>query len=227
MGVPTVLGGAFGISTFVILGLGSLIGGAGILAPALGGLGVALVVGGGTGFLLRNRRPKKVRLIAADAEMPEGTRAMLEKVARASTQQRRRIVDVRRRASTPAAKTALNRADSLLQRIGALLGSESMQSRAPSDGDVMMLEGMADRYIPDLIDALDENLGFLSSFEGGARETAVANLESIDQQLEVLGEGIERIEADVVSGVSRSLEVHSEFLKTRFSAQRVNPLIDL
>ena len=79
MGVPTVLGGAFGISTFVILGLGSLIGGAGILAPALGGLGVALVVGGGTGFLLRNRRPKKVRLIAADAEMPEGTRAMLEK----------------------------------------------------------------------------------------------------------------------------------------------------
>ena len=91
----------------------------------------------------------------------------------------------------------------------------------------MMLEGMADRYIPDLLDALDENLGFLSSFEGGARETAVANLESIDQQLEVLGEGIERIEADVVSGVSRSLEVHSEFLKTRFSAQRVNPLIDL
>lgn len=34
--VPDVLGRAFGISTFAILGLVSLIGGTGILAPAIG-----------------------------------------------------------------------------------------------------------------------------------------------------------------------------------------------
>ena len=89
----------------------------------------------------------------------------------------------------------------------------------------MALEGMADRYIPDLVDALESTVGFLSpSTPEAARDKAIANLESIDQQLDVLSEGIDRIENDIVSGVTRSLEVHSEFLRNRFADDRRDPL---
>lgn len=227
VGVPATLGGALGFSTFMVFGVSSLIGGGGLLTPLLAGLAIAAVAGGGTGLLLRNRKPKPVRLVAPDAQMPEGTRTLLEKSVKATTQQRRRLVKVRRRAAGPAAKPVFRRADALLQRINALLGSGSLQSRRPSDGDVMMLEGMATRYIPDLVDALEETVGFLASFEGDGRNKSLANLESIDQQLKVLAEGIERIESDVADGVSRSLEVHSEFLKVRFADQHLNPIIDI
>ena len=42
-----------------------------------------------------------------------------------------------------AVKPVLNRADALLQRINSLMGSTTLQSRRPSDADVMVLEGMA------------------------------------------------------------------------------------
>src|SRR5699024_6493763 len=60
-GVPSVLAGAFGIGSFVTLGVSSLLGGAGLLAPLLAGLGIAAVVGGGSAFLLRNREPRPAR----------------------------------------------------------------------------------------------------------------------------------------------------------------------
>lgn len=224
VGVPAVLGGVFGISSFIVLGVSSLVGGAGLLAPLLAGLGIGAVVGGGTGFLLRNRKPATVRLSRADAQMPVGTRTMLERTVRAATQQRRRIAEVRRRVRNPAVKPVLNRADSLLQRITSLVGSESLQSRRPSDGDVMILEGMASRYIPDLVNAVEDTAGFLASFTGGAREEALANLHSIDHQLAVLDEGIVRIEGGVVADATRSLDVHSEFLKKLFADR--DPLID-
>jgi hypothetical protein len=86
-----------------------------------------------------------------------------------------------------------------------------------------MLEGMATRYVPDLVESLDDTLGFLASFDGG-REAAAANVEIIDQQLTVLDDRITRIEADVVGGLSRSLDVQREFL-TRHVAEKVeNPL---
>ena len=40
----------------------------------------------------------------------------------------------------------------------------------------------------------------------------------------MLSEGIDRIENDIVSGVTRSLEVHSEFLRNRFADDRRDPL---
>ena len=227
VGVPSVFGGTLGFSTFIVLGVSSLIGGAGLLAPLLGGLGVAAVIGGGTAYLLRNRKPRPARLTISDAQMPEGTRALLQKVITTTTQQRRRILQVRRRATGSASKPVFARADALLQRIDALLGAESLQSRRPSDGDVLMLEGMATRYIPDLLDALEDTVVLLGSVQGEARAKALANVDAIDQQLQVIGEGIERIEADVVAGVTHSLEVHSEFLRTRFSDQRLNPIIDV
>src|SRR5699024_11399455 len=80
--------------------------------------------------------------------------------------------------------------------------------------------GMATRYLPELVDAAEDTVGFLATFKGSARQEALDNLTSIDDQLTVLGEGLERIEHDVVAGVSHSLEVHSEFLRTRFAEDR-------
>ena len=226
VGVPSVLGGMFGISSFIVLGVSSLIGGAGLVAPLLAGLGIGVVVGGGSAFLLRNRRPQPARVNAAGTEMPVGTRTMLEKIVKSTTRQRRRLARVRRKRPDPAVKPVLNRADALLQRINSLMGSTTLQSRRPSDADVMVLEGMATRYIPDLVSALEDTVVFLAPSTGGARDKAFANLDSIDQQLAVLGEDIERIEDDVVAGVTRSLDVHSEFLKNRLAAQHRSPLID-
>lgn len=226
VGVPVVLGGVVGIGSFLVLGVGSLIGGAGLLAPLAAGLGVGVVVGGGTGFLLRNRTPGPVRLSTASGEMPVGTRPMLEKIVRSTKLQRRRLTRMRRRRPGPAVKPVLNRAESLLQRINSLVGSESLQSRRPSDEDVMVLEGMAARYVPDLVSALDDTIGFLGPVSDSAREEAFANLTSIDHQLAVLGERLDRLEGDVVAGVTRSLDVHSEFLRRHLPEQRDNPLID-
>ena len=225
VGVPSVLGGSLGLGSFLVLGISSLIGGGGLLIPLAAGVGDAAVIGGGTGLLLRNRAPQAVRLNRAAGEIPAATRATLEKIVKDSRSQRRRLHQVRRQTASPAAKQILQRTETLLMRIDALLGSASLQSRRSSDGDVMALEGMADRYIPDLVDALESTVGFLSpSTPEAARDKAIANLESIDQQLDVLSEGIDRIEDDIVSGVTRSLEVHSEFLRHRFADDRRDPL---
>ena len=227
VGVPSVLGGSLGLGSFLVLGVSSLIGGAGLLVPLAAGAGVALVVGGGTGLLLRNRAPQSVRLNRAAGEIPAGTRATLEKIVKDSRSQRRRLHRMRRRATSPVVRQILHRTETLLVRIDALLGSASLQSRRSSDGDVMALEGMADRYIPELVDALESTTGFLSpTTTDTARDKAVANLESIDEQLTVLSEGIDRIEEDIISGVTRSLDVHSEFLRSRFADTRCDPFGD-
>src|SRR5699024_1310233 len=130
------------------------------------GLGIGIVVGGGTGLLLRNRRPGPVRLGRAAGEMPGGTRALLEKIVRSTKHQRRRLAGMRRRAPGPVVAPVLDRAESLLHRVNALVGSASLQSRRPCDDDMLMLEGMADRYVPDLVGALEDTIGFLTPGAG-------------------------------------------------------------
>jgi hypothetical protein len=226
--VPSVLGGTAGIGSFLVLGVSSLIGGAGLLVPLLAGAGVGVVVGGGLGLLLRNRTPGPVRLsAAARAEMPAGTRPVLEQIVRSTKQERRRLTHLRRGRPGPAVKPVLNRAESLLLRVDALMGSTSLQSRRASDDDVMMLEGIASRYVPDLVGALEDTVGFLSpSTTDEARERASANLQNIDLQLTSLGEELDRIERDVVGRVTRTLDVHSEFLRSRLPDQHRDPLTD-
>lgn len=223
-GVPTVLGGGFGISSFMVLGVSSLIGGAGLLAPLAAGLGVGILVGGGTAFLLRNRKPGPVRLSAVRTEMPAGTRSLLETIVRSTKHERRRLARMRRRHRGPLVKPVLNRAEMLLLRLDSLVASASLQSRRASDDDVLMLEGMAARYVPDLVGALEDTVGFLSPVTGEAREDAHSNLQAIDEQLVSLGEELDRIEGDVVAGVTRSLDVHSEFLRQRLPEQSRSPL---
>ncbi|APX33579.1 hypothetical protein BH708_13620 [Brachybacterium sp. P6-10-X1] len=226
VGVPTVLGGSVGIGSFLLLGVSSLIGGAGLLAPLVAGLGIGIVVGGGAGLLLRNRKPGPVRLTRAAGEMPGGTRPVLEKVVRSTKQERRRLARMRRRASGPVVTPVLNRAETLLHRVDALVGSAALQTRRPSDSDLLMLEGMADRYVPDLMGALEDTVGFLTPRPSEAREQALTNLGSIDRQLVALGAEVDRIEGEIITGVSRSLDVHSEFLRRHLPDQYRDPLAD-
>lgn len=223
VGVPTVLGGTLGFTTFLILGVSSLVGGVGLLAPTLAGLGVTAVIGGGSAFLLRNRRPKRVTLSGSSEELTAGTRAVFEKILHATSQQRRRLFRARRHTRGPLLTPVLDRADTLLQRIDGLLASGTLQSRRASDADVLALEGMATRYVPELLDALEETAGILTTVEGDAQRKAMTNLQRIEQQLTTLDARVARIEDDVVSGVTRALDVHQEFLRTRFADDEDGP----
>lgn len=223
-GVPVLVGGLIGVGTLV-LGLGAAL--AGPLLVAGGAVGVGVLAAGGSGLLLRATRPAPTSLLEADADIAEPTQQMLEKILQATSETRTRIATLRTKTSEPAAGLALEHVESLLRRIDALVGSETIQALRPYAGEVTMLEGMATRYVPELVEAIEDTVGFLATFRGSARQEALDNLTSIDDQLTVLGEGLERIEQDVVAGVSRSLEVHSEFLRTRFADQRLSPLIDI
>ena len=220
VGVPVVLAGGFGIASFMVLGVSSLVGGAGLLTPFLAALGIAAVVGGGSGFLLRNRRPRPARLARTAEDVSAGTRAMLEKIVKDSAQGRRRIHRMRRTVHGPTERHLLDRAETLLLRVDALLSTAALQSRRASDPDVMLLEGMTERYVPELVSALEGTVGFLGEASTeDTRARAAANLQRIDEQLAVLDGRLDRLENQIVTGVSRSLDVHSEFLRTRFAEQ--------
>lgn len=223
-GVPALVGGLLGVGTLV-LGLGAAL--AAPLLVAGGAAGVGVLAAGGSGLLLRATRPSPSALLEADGDIAEPTQQMLEQILQATSATRTRTATLRTAASEPAAGLALEHVESLLRRIDALVGSETIQSLRPYAGEVTMLEGMATRYLPELVDATEDTIGFLATFQGSARQEALDNLTGIDEQLTVLGEGLERIEGDVVAGVYRSLEVHSEFLRTRFADQHLSPLIDI
>lgn len=224
VGIPLLVGGLAGFGGLA-LGLGAAL--AAPLIVAGGALGIGVLAAGGSGLILRATRPEQPGLLPAEAESSDATRQILETILRSTTETATRTAQLRRAASEPAAGLALEHVDSLLRRIEALVDSEQIRSQRASSGGLTMLEGMAARYLPELLDAAEDTIGFLATFQGSARQEALDNLESIDQQLTVLGEGLERIERDLVGGVSRSLEVHAEFLRTRFADQHLNPLIDV
>ena len=105
-------------------------------------------------------------------------------------------------------------------RIDALMRTEVVQSRRPYDEDVMLLEGMSTRYVPELLGAVEDNLAFLSSLTPGSQDQALQNLQVIDEQLAALNDGVDRIESELVGGAARSLNVQREFLRARLGEQR-------
>lgn len=223
-GLPLLAGGLAGAASLV-LGLGS------VIAGPIGVIGIAVGVGaltaGGGAVLVRTLRPEQPLLVTADSDVPETTKKALEGILRSTTATRRRTSALRKQASDAAVGPVLDHVESLLDRIDALVSTETIQSQRPYSGEVTMLEGMATRYLPELVDAAEDTIGFLATFRGSARQEALDNLSSVDHQLTVLGEGLERIEHDIVAGVSHSLEVHAEFLRTRFADQHLNPIIDV
>ncbi|MFL0458200.1 hypothetical protein ACH0CV_12765 [Brachybacterium paraconglomeratum] len=224
LGAPVVLGGLAGLATLLVV-LGTGLGGPVLALGAA--VGVGAVALGGVGVAVNRPRSGSAERPVIDASVAGGTRAVLERILEADASTRDRVAQLRPQASAAPATQVLDDVDSLLTRIDALVGAEHLQEMRPSAGEVTMLEGIATRYVPDLVDAAAEIIGFLRTFAGSAREEALANLASIDRQLDVLGEGVERIESDLVGGVSRSLEVHSEFLRQRFADQHLDPIIDV
>lgn len=217
IGVPVTAGLVLGIGSFLTLGVASLIGGGTLLAPLLAGLGIGALVGGALGLALRNRRPAPVRLQDSGVAMPEGTLPALEGIVRTTRRGRRDLQRARRRVRDRSARPVLQHAEALLARIDALVASPALQSRRPWDDDVLLLEGMAERYVPDLVRSAEDNAGFLTAPGDGPRQTALANLRSIDAQLEVLGVKLDEVEGRLVTGVTRELDVHAEFLRVRLS----------
>ncbi|WP_114853130.1 hypothetical protein [Brachybacterium sp. YJGR34] len=224
LGVPLLLGGLAGAATLLlVLGTGL----AGPLLALMAAAGVGVVAAGGSGAALRvlRRAPAQAPVLAG--EVTGSTRETLERILRADEVTRQRVAELRPRASNASATRVLDEATALVTRIDALVGSEQLQSMRSSSGEIMMLEGMASRYLPELLDAAEDILGFLQTFAGTAREEALENLDRVIEQIAVLAEGVEQIETDIVGGVSRSLDVHSEFLRARFADHHVDPMIDV
>lgn len=224
-GAPVVLGALAALATLVVV-LGAGLGGPLLALAAAAGIGVVTL--GAVGVATNRPLPAAPDRPALDASVTGGTREMLAGILDANGTTRDRVAQLRPQASsTPAAVAVLDDVTSLLTRIDALVGAEQLQAMRPSAAELTLLDGIAGRYVPELVDAASDTIGFLRTFAGSAREEALANLASIDTQLNVLAEGVEQIEGDVVGGVSRSLEVHSEFLRARFADQHVDPLIDI
>lgn len=226
IGIPVLTGGIAAVGV-VALGLTGLIA---VPLAVIGGAGAGVLTAGGAGglmHLIRRSTPPDHALPVTTADSPDGTREMLERILSACAGLDGRIRALRRSASEPTAITVLQDASSLITRIEALAGSPEIATLRPSSSEVLLLDGVACRYLPELLDAAGRTIGYLTTFQGQARTEALENLQDVDRQLEVLADGIERIEQDLVSGVSRSLEVHAEFLRTRFADQHLNPIIDV
>ncbi|MGO2537255.1 MAG: hypothetical protein ACTIMA_08550 [Brachybacterium tyrofermentans] len=224
VGLPVLAGGLVGAACLV-LGLGTAL--VGPLAALGIAVGAGVIVAGGSGAALRALRPSGPQPPTIEGGASGTTVRMLEETSSATSALRRRTTELRRGASDPKVGLVLEHVESLLRRIDAVTGSETIRAQRPYEGEVTMLEGMATRYLPELVDAAEDLGGFLATFRGAARQEALDNLEDVDQQLTVLGEGLEQIESGIVAGVSRSLEVHAEFLRTRFADQHLNPIIDV
>ena len=224
LGAPVVLGGLAGLAALLVV-LGTGLGGPVLALGAA--VGVGAVALGGVGVAVNRPRSGSAERPVIDASVAGGTREVLKRILEADAATRDRVAQLRPQASAAPATQVLDDVDALLTRIDALVGAEQLQQMRPSAGEVTMLEGIATRYVPDLVDAAADIISFLRTFAGSAREEALENLASIDRQLDVLGEGVERIESDLVGGVSRSLEVHSEFLRQRFADQHLDPIIDV
>ncbi|MEE1618622.1 hypothetical protein [Brachybacterium sp. J153] len=222
-GVPLAAGGVGAVGALAL----GLVASLALPLALVAALGAGVLLAGGSHLLLRALRPAPTLLVEAQTGVGEGTREVLERILRATAETRATTAALRGRAPDPAARPALDHVDALLGRLEALTGAESVQSSRPSDGSVTLLEGMATRYLPELVEAIEDTIGFLASFQGAAREDALANLTSIDHQLTVLGESLEGVERDVVAGVSRDLEVHAEFLRRRFADEHLTPIIDI
>src|SRR5699024_12409243 len=87
------------------------------------------------------------------SSVPDSTRTVLEKILTADATTGEQVARLRPQAgSTPTATSVLDHVEALLTRIDALVGAEQLQSLRPSAGEVTMLEGIACRSVPDLVD---------------------------------------------------------------------------
>ena len=249
-----MIAGASGVllgATSAVLGLGSFAGAVGVagIAVVAGGAMATAV-----GVFLHAVSPAPRLLVTTSEEVNESTANILENVLNSTREVRQKLEEWRGElpqiernmraqggagaasagdatsgryggASRPA--EVLDQLAGILTRIEGLAQTEAVQERDPSDGDLLMLEGIACRYIPELMDAVDDTFDFLAKFSGDALKDVQNNLETIHSEFGVMSETLEQLEQDVVRGVSHSLEVHSEFMRRRLKASDTPSIIDI
>lgn len=249
-----MIAGASGVllgATSAVLGLGSFAGAVGVagIAVVAGGAMATAV-----GVFLHAVSPAPSLLVTTSEEVNESTANILENVLNSTREVRQKLEEWRGElpqiernmraqggagaasgggatsgrfggASRPA--EVLDQLAGILTRIEGLAQTEAVQERDPSDGDLLMLEGIACRYIPELMDAVDDTFDFLAKFSGDALKDVQNNLETIHSEFGVMSETLEQLEQDVVRGVSHSLEVHSEFMRRRLKASDTPSIIDI
>ncbi|MBO1902217.1 hypothetical protein J4H92_09690 [Leucobacter weissii] len=218
---PRTIGLGLGAAAAALAGFGLALG----LQLALPlALPIAAVVGVGVGLLAAPARPSELVRLGV---MPTTTAQALDAAAESAAATARAVGRLRGRPVW--GTTGL---DGELLALGSdiegLAGQPALRSRSQTDGDVQTLFTLATDYLPTIVNLAIENDRMHASFSGGRPRAEIArNVEGLQAQTRVLGEVLERIESDVVRGVSRDAEQHAEFLRMRFAQTGAPELLDL
>ncbi|KAB1643483.1 hypothetical protein [Gulosibacter chungangensis] len=216
-----IAGCFFGIITGVAAAAASIFF-LGVMWPL--GLGIGIAVGIGTGLLLAPTAPPKLEILSV---VPVTVEDALTAVATRVT-----AMDsaMRRLQSRPLwASTGVDeRIGQVLGRLRTLGALEEIQQRKQIDGDIHMLHVLGTDYLPTIVNHAIENDRMHSSFSGsGSKAQVEENVASLDEQLGVLSEVLDRIENDVVRGKTQSIQEHTAFLKMRFEQSGTQSVLDL
>lgn len=213
-------------SISAVVGLGSSI--AGPIGVAVAAVGAGALMFGGTRLVMTAVTPEPALLVSSGEDLNEQTAALLERVLQATVKNRDTLTTWQGRTQPEGrAHDVISVAQDLTNRIETLAQSEVIQRREPFDGTLGMLDGIATRYLPELMENLDDTIEFINKFSGSARQDALNNLDALNEQLGILGEALEKVERDIVKGTTHSLDVHSEFLRTRLKKSSSSPIIDV
>lgn len=193
------------------------------LAPIIA-IPIAVVLGLGIGMLVAPLRPAELRLLGV---VPTTTGQALDAASASAVEMRRAMRGLEKRPLC--GETQLD--EELLRQCGAieaLAALPALRERTRIDGDVQTLFTVATEYLPTIVNLAIENDRMHASFTSGRPRAEIAkNVEGLRAQALVLGEVIERIESDVVRGISRDAEQHAEFLRMRFAQTGVPDVLDL
>lgn len=208
-----------------VAGLGNTLGGSiGVTVVALGA-GVIMFVG--VRVLMSAVTPAPALLVPTSANINEQTSALLERVLQQTSENREKLDSwMTRTGEAGRTYDVVMQARGLTTRIETLAQSDVIQGRDPYDGTLAMLDGIATRYLPELMENLDDTIDFINKFSGQAQQDALANLSAVSEQLGSLGEALEKVERDIVKGTTHSLDVHAEFLRQRLAQGSTSPIID-
>lgn len=211
----------FGVGSAVLAGAGLILG---LHIVPLLALPIAAVTGLGIGLLAAPTRPSELARLGI---MPTSTGQALDAAAESATAMRKAMRGLSGRqfwGSTQLDEDLL----ALCGSVEELSGQPALRSRTQTDGDVHTLFTVATDYLPTIVNLAIENDRMYASFRSGKPRAEIQrNIDGLHAQTRVLGEVIERIESDVVRGVSRDAEQHAEFLRMRFAQTGAPDLLDL
>ncbi|MDJ1370613.1 YtxH domain-containing protein [Gulosibacter molinativorax] len=213
IGIGVVVGAAAAAACIFLLG---------IVWPL--GVGIGAAVGVGAGLLLAPTAPSKLEIVhATPVTVEDSLNAVLDSVTAMSN-------TMRRLQSRPlwANSGVDERINQLLGRVRSLAMLPELRSRKQVDGDVHMLYVIGTDYLPTVVNHAIENDRMHSSFSGASSRAQVEqNVQSLDDQLGVLSEVLDRIENDIARGKTQSIQEHAAFLKMRFEQSGTTSVLDL